>query len=56
MARPTREVVPVGLEARDTDAEFDAWLRRTCASSDVPVDVTDPEKIRQILTLLRLGG
>lgn len=46
----------MGLEAPDPDAEFDAWLRRTCASSEVPVDLSDPEKIRQILTLLRLGA
>lgn len=46
----------MGLEARDPDAEFDAWLRQSCAASGVPVEVTYPEKIRQILILLKLGA
>lgn len=46
----------MGLKSRDADEEFDAWLRESCASSGVPVDVTDPEKIRQILTLLKRGA
>ena len=49
-----RPVVPPGAST-DGDVDIEAWVRRSCEAQGVPLKVVDPDALRDVTVLLRVG-